>query len=115
MHRQLLGIAVPDRGLCDTGRLDVLDLDLEGARQTGDDLVLQLQEVGALGIELIGPDMGAGRGVDELRVDPHVGPVMLLAALERVADAKVVMELLYVDILAFVCECGAAGDDEAVG
>ena len=40
---------------------------------------------------------------------------MLLAALEHVAHAEVVVELFHADVLALVGEGGAAGDDEALG
>ena len=37
-----------------------------------DDLVLQREDLGPWSVEALGPDMAAGLGVDQLRVDPHV-------------------------------------------
>src|SRR6202020_1132328 len=41
----------------ETGGLDLGELDVQRARQTGDDLVLRLQQTSAGGVELIGPEV----------------------------------------------------------
>ena len=48
-------------------RRDQLDVDLTG--QAGGDLVLHVEEVGALLVEALGPKMRAGLSVDELDID----------------------------------------------
>ena len=44
----------------------------QGARQMGDDLVLRRQQIGAGGVELLGPQMRAASGVDQLGIDPDL-------------------------------------------
>ena len=83
-------------------------------RQTGDDLVLHLQQIGAGGVELVGPEVGAAVGVDELGVDPHLIAAGLHRAFQHVAHAQVLADRLGVDRLAFVGKGGIARDDEAV-
>ena len=65
------------------------DLYLHRARQAYDDLILHLQEVAALGVELIGPQMRAGFRVDELGIHPYLIAAVLFAPLQHIADAEV--------------------------
>ena len=58
--------------------------------------------------------MRARFGVDELRVDPHPVLVALHRAFEHIANAKLLADLLGVDMLALVSKSGVAGDDETV-
>jgi hypothetical protein len=44
------------------------ELVVQGIRQSRDHLILQLEQVGQVFFEPVGPDMRAGFGVDELRV-----------------------------------------------
>jgi hypothetical protein len=77
-------------------------------------LILQLEEVGHVLVEPVGPKMRAGFGVDELRVDAHPILVALHRAFKHVAHAKLLADLFGVDVLPLVGEGGVAGDDEAV-
>ena len=83
------------------------------ARQTGDDLVLRLQQIGARRVELIGPQVGAAVGVDELGVDPHLIAGRLHRALQHIAHAQLPADGLGVDRLALVGKGGTVRDHEA--
>src|ERR1700686_771077 len=85
---------------------------LQGPCEAGNDLVLHLQEIGAIGIELIGPQMCACLGIYELGVHAHLIAAALFAALQQIAHAEVSADLLYVYGLALVGEGGAARDHE---
>src|ERR1700719_4902758 len=85
---------------------------LQGPCEAGNDLVLHLQEIGAIGIELIGPQMRACLGVYELGMYPYLIAAALFAPLQHVADAEVLADLLHVHGLALVGEGGAARDHE---
>ena len=50
--------------------------------------------------------------VDELRVDANAVLIALHRTFEDVSDAKLLADLLGVDIPALVSESGVAGDDE---
>ena len=85
---------------------------VERARQTRDDFVLHVEEIGERLVEPLGPEMIAGLGVDELHVDAHAVPAALDAAFEDVADVKLAPDRLRVERLALVCERRIAGDHE---
>ena len=80
----------------------------------GDDLVLRLQQIGARGVELFGPEVRAAVGVDELGVDPHLVAARLNRAFQHIAHAQILADRLGVDRLALVGEGRIARDDEAV-
>jgi tetratricopeptide (TPR) repeat protein len=67
-----LGVGVGRGRAFQAGALGLGELQLHRSRQMGDDLVLHLQEIGAGGVELFGPEMRAALGVDELGVDPRL-------------------------------------------
>src|SRR5260370_15649499 len=90
-------------------------LDVNGAGQTGGDLVLDLKEVAALLVEAFGPQMCAALGIDELRVDPDSIAHVLHAAFEHVPHAKFATDLAGVARLALLGESGAARDYEDAG
>ena len=75
---------------------------------------MQLEQVGRVFLEAVGPDMRAGLSVDELRVHAHPVLVALHRTFEHVANAKLLANLLGVDALSLVCERGVARDDETV-
>ena len=87
-------------------------LDPQLAGQTGDDLVLHAEEVGQGFIEALGPEMTAGRGVDELCVDAHLVLIALHRTFQHVTNAQLLADLLGVDAFAFVSKGGVARDDE---
>ena len=70
LESQILGVGIGRGRPFEPGGLDLGELKVHRARQMGDDLVLRLQQIGARGVELIGPKMRAAVGVDELGVDP---------------------------------------------
>jgi hypothetical protein len=66
-------------------------------------------------VEAIGPEMGAAGCVDQLRVDAHAALVALRRAFEHVSYAKLLADLLGVDVLPLECESRVAGDHEIAG
>ena len=63
------------------------------------DLVLHGEDVGETAVVALRPDMAAGRDVVELRGDAHAVAGLAHAALEHVADAELLGDLLHVDRL----------------
>lgn len=53
-----------------------------------DDLVLHLQQIGARGVELFGPQVCAAISVDELGIDPHLGGAGLHRTIQHIAYAQ---------------------------
>ena len=76
--------------------------------------ILQLEKVGDVLLEAVGPEMSAGVGVNKLRVDAHAVLVALHRAFEHVADAELFADLFGVEALALEGERRVASDDEAV-
>ena len=94
-------------------RLGIDQPPAEVVGQSRHHLILQLEEIGYVLLEAVGPKMRAGFRVDKLRVDAHAVLIALHRAFEHVADAEFLADLLGVDALAFEGEGGVAGDDEA--
>ncbi len=94
--------------------LPVAGVEIE--RQRGDDLarhvVLDREDVGELPVEAFGPEMSAGRRIDQLRGDPHPVARFAHAPLEDVAHAEAFADLGNVDVLALEGERRIAGDHE---
>ena len=82
--------------------------------QSRDHLILQLEQVGDVFLEAVGPEMRAGVRIDELGVDAHAVLVALHRAFEHIAHAELLADILGVDVLALEGEGGVAGDHEAV-
>ena len=61
---------------------------------------MQLEQVGYVLLEAVGPQMRARLRVDQLGVDPHAVLVALHRAFEHVANAEFLADLLGVDGLA---------------
>ncbi len=83
--------------------------------RTGDvgrDLILQIENVVERALEVVGPDVSAGRRVDQLSGDAHPVGGFAHAALEHVAHAQFPRHLRDVERLALVGEGGVAGDDK---
>ena len=57
------------------------------------DLVLQGEDVGEVAVVALGPDVVAGRAVDQLGGDPHPAAGLAHAAFEHVADAQLARHL----------------------
>jgi hypothetical protein len=62
-------------------------LGLDCADDIARDLILQFEDVVECAVEAVSPDMGAGRGVDQLAGDAHAVLGFAHTAFEDVADA----------------------------
>ena len=74
-------------------RLGGGELVVQRAGQTGDDLVLHVEEIGERLVETLGPEMIARFGVDELHVDAHAIAAALNAAFDDIADVQFTSDL----------------------
>ena len=59
--------------MCRTADLGGLQRRLDDTSDADRDFVLKLQDVVAVAVEAIGPEMGAASRIDKLRGDPHAG------------------------------------------
>jgi hypothetical protein len=83
---------------------------VDGAGQSSRNLVLHVEEIGALLVEAFGPQMPSALGIDELRVEPHSPGCVLHAPLENIPHAQLVADLADVDWLVLISKSGAARD-----
>src|SRR6516164_3854916 len=82
---------------------------------TGDarsNLVLKMEHVLKRAVEVVSPEMGAVKGIDQLCGDAYPLPSFAHRAFEDIADAEFAPHLLHVDRLALVREGRVASDDE---
>ncbi len=84
----------------------------ERIRQSRDDLVLHVEQIGDRLVETLRPEVAAALGVNQLDIDAHALAAALDAALEDIANVELAPDLLQVDGLALVGEGGVAPDDE---
>src|ERR1700722_14964691 len=84
------------------------ELVVQCAGETGDDLVLHVEEIGARLVETLGPEMITRFGVDELHIDAHAITAALNAAFDDITNVQLAADLLEIDGLPFVGECGVA-------
>ena len=89
-------------------------LDIQLAREAGDDFVLHAEKVGEGSVKAVGPQMRADLRVDQLRVDANPILVALDRALEHIAHTELLADRLGVGILPLEGEGGVARDHEAV-
>ena len=87
---------VGGRGQFGTSRLSGYKMCVKRARQTCDDFVLHVEEIGERLIESLGPEMIPGFGVDQLHVDAHAVSAALNAALEDIADIQLAPDCLHI-------------------
>jgi hypothetical protein len=85
---------------------------LDGGHDAHRDTILQLEYLGEVAIEPIGPDMAAGSGLDELSRNAHSPARFADRTLEDIADAQFAPDLAGVDRLVLVNEGRVPGDDE---
>src|SRR5438477_11680940 len=71
-----------------TAYLSGLQRRLDHAGDVDRHLILKIENVFQGAVETIGPEMGAGLGLDQLRGDAHPVPTLAHRAFEDVADAK---------------------------
>src|SRR5438270_13019470 len=64
------------------------EFNVQCAREAAGDLALRFREVRTIGIELVGPEMRAAFGVDQLRVHANLIAGPPYAALKGIADAE---------------------------
>jgi hypothetical protein len=62
------------------------ELVVQRARQTGDDLIVHVEEIGERLVETLGPEMIARFGVNELHIDAHPIAAALNAALDDIVS-----------------------------
>ena len=85
---------------------------LQRASDIFDDFVLKGEHAGPCAIEALGPDIAAGLGVDQLRVDAHLVGHAAGAALEDVAHAEFLVDLCRRYNFALVAEGGVTRDNK---
>jgi hypothetical protein len=101
------------------GRLALGPLDLglfqlrcDRADHACGNLVLQVEDVSESAVEVVGPQVGAGRGVQELGGDAYPLGGLAHAAFHHVAHAQLAAHLLHISGPALVREARIAGDHE---
>ena len=75
-----------------------------------DDFVLHVEEVDHRLVEALGPEVSAGLGVDELRIDANPVGAALHGAFEHIANAELLADLLQIQTLPLVSEGRVATD-----
>src|SRR5262249_36880972 len=70
------------------------EFDVERPPETSSDLALRLDQVCAMIVEPVSPEMGAGFGIDELNVDLNLIAVPSHAAFDDIANAEFPSDLL---------------------
>jgi len=78
----------------------------------GRDLILQGEDVPQIPIKAVGPEVGAGLGLDQLGGDAHTVGGLAHAALDKVANAELAADLLHIGKPALVDEARLPGDHE---
>ena len=84
------------------------ELVVQSGGQTGDDLVLHVEEIGKRFVETLGPEMIARFGVDKLHIDAHPIAAALNAAFDDIANVQLAADLLEIDGFPLVGKCGVA-------
>src|SRR5439155_8434729 len=69
------------------------------------DVVLHGEDIGQIAVITVGPEMSAGRCIDQLAGDAHALANLAHAAFENIADPKIAADLLNLSGFAFVGEC----------
>src|SRR5260370_39789528 len=111
-QRAVIGIQALERfapGAVEFGLSELWD---DRADNAGRDAILQVEDVFQRPVESICPQMGAGFAVDELSRNANLIARFADTALEHVADAKLMSDLLGVDCLALVGEARVPRDHE---
>lgn len=75
---------------------------LNGTHDIGGDTVLQIEDIGKIAVILLGPQMAAGRGLEQLGRDAHAFARFPDAAFEYIAHAEFPADPLRVRRLALV-------------
>ena len=88
------------------------ELGIQRVSEPRDDFVLHIEQIGDGFVEALGPKVIGAFGIDKLHVHPKPVAATLYRAFEHVADVQLAPNLLEVDRLALVGECGVAADHE---
>ncbi len=112
LHYQVPGAQVLRRAGPRAHRFGFQQFGLNRCDDFSRDLILQFKYIGELAVVAVGPDVIAGRGIDQLRGDPHAVAALADTAFQHVAHAKLARGALHVDGLALVRERGVARDYE---
>src|SRR5262249_13600254 len=89
-----------------TRDLGLFELRREGANHARRDLVLQVENIVERAFETVGPEVGAGRRVDELAGDAYTLRGSANAALEHIAHPELTADLLDVHAAALESKRG---------
>jgi hypothetical protein len=106
----LIGFGTGGSALLDRFLLLGQQLEPQGRNDLLGDLILDRENVGEVAIVALGPEMVAGRSVDQLGGDPNAVAGLAHAAFQHVADAEFARDLADIDRAALEGECGVAGD-----
>ena len=87
------------RSPCGPAHLGGFQRRLDDPRDADRHLVLEIEHVFERAVEAVGPEMRAGRGIDQLRGDAHALAGLAHRAFEHVAHAEFAPDLLHVDRL----------------
>ncbi len=111
-HHQIPGIHAVRRLALGAKILRGIKLRLDRGDDGLGDLVLHGEHIGEVAVVALRPDVAAGGDVVELRRDAHAVAALAHAALDHVADAEFLGDLLHMDGFAFVDERRVARDHE---
>jgi len=84
-------------------------LDLQRGNDRFGNLVLDRKDIGQFAVVAVGPDLIAGFGVDQLRIDPHPVSSLADAAFQDMRDVQLARNLPRLERLALQCEGGIPG------
>src|SRR5205814_8555659 len=79
------------------------------------DLVLKLENIIESAVESVGPDMRAGRGIDQLACNSHPIRGLPHASFEHVTHAQLARRLSHVDRLPLISQASLPRDEEKPG
>lgn len=84
-------------------------------RDSGRNLILQAEDVRCLTVKAIGPELFAGLGINQPRVDADLTSSPLYRALQKIPDIQFAAHLRRVNLVALIGKGRPARDDKQVG
>ncbi len=114
---QIVIIGLPGRGRLEEGAFGLGLVHISGKNRNDCtyDLVLNREHITQFAVVPLGPAVGAGHGIDELRIDAHAVAHAPDIAFEDVADTQLPPNLPHVDRFAFVLKRRIACDHQKLG
>src|ERR1051325_3224383 len=88
---------------------------VERSRESANNLALRPDEITAISVEVIGPDVRTRFRFDKLHIDLNPITKPPNTAFEHIVDPKVATNLLHIEWFALVGEGGGTSDYEAIG